>query len=121
MLVVALFNAIAKSKRAEQEAVESNSGSKQAPQTKAKDVMEMSRSNFLDLLKGSSSEKTDTSSKKLLTEQEPSSDDENDHGFGGSSWSVLKESYLTDKKLALKVSIPFISLIWYVLGLGQRG
>lgn len=63
--------------------------------------MELSRSNFLDLLKGNGSEKSESQTKNPQLEEQ-SSDDEQD-GLGVSSWSVLKESYLTDKKLALKV------------------
>jgi hypothetical protein len=71
---------------------------------KAKDVMEMSRSNFLDLLKGNSG--TEEAKKKPLDlPQEDSDDDDDDEqNKTSTSWSALKESYLTDKKLVLKVS-----------------
>ena len=116
-VVVALFNAIAKAKREELETTEA-SNSKESNQVKAKDVMEMSRSNFLDLLKsGGSTQETSSASssstlkKSSVTKKHESEDDEDDEddGLGATSWSVLKESYLTDKKLALKV-LSIISL-----------
>jgi hypothetical protein len=111
---VALFNAIAKSKREESETAEDTSKSKKPTQAKAKDVMEMSRSNFLDLLKGGGSTQetiaSDTSKKSLKAKESESEEDEDD-GLGATSWSVLKESYLTDKKLALKVVFFFYSYL----------
>lgn len=96
------------------ETAEASTNSKESNQVKAKDVMEMSRSNFLDLLKGggSTQEPSNSSSttKKSSQAKKPESDEEEeedeDDGLGATSWSVLKESYLTDKKLALKVELP---------------
>jgi hypothetical protein len=104
--VVALFNAIAKSKRDEQENTEetTKSKSKSATQGKAKDIIDMSRSNFLSLLKG---DPPSVPNPKVDEEEGVASENDEDNGheksgIGSTSWSVLKDSYLTEKSLALK-------------------
>jgi hypothetical protein len=83
---------------------------------KAKDVMEMSRSNFLDLLKSNGAE--DANKKPEAPERD--SDDDDEQNKTETSWSALKESYLTDKKLMLKVSQTHIITLFKgtTLGLG---
>mmetsp|Transcript_21130 Transcript_21130/g.30549 ORF Transcript_21130/g.30549 Transcript_21130/m.30549 type:complete len:280 (-) Transcript_21130:81-920(-) len=99
--VVALFNAITKSKRQESEKQDEFSSNPTAKKSKTKDVMELSRSNFLSLLKA------DTTSNKnggnqQSGETEDSRDDKTTTEAKSSSWAALKDDYLTDKKLALK-------------------
>lgn len=85
--------------------------------------MDLSRANFLDLLKGNNNTTTplsittkknnskNTNDKNEKQNNNNNSDDDDDDegheksGIGSTSWSVLKDSYLTDKSLALKVFI----------------
>ena len=90
--------------------------------------MELSRSNFLDLLKGNNSATSENANKKITLEnnkkktsninreggedkEEEEEEDEGheESGIGSTSWSVLKDSYLTVKSLALKVDLFLIS------------
>lgn len=107
--------------------------------------MDLSRSNFLDLLKGNNSTTTTTSESITNQTNEKNSnnkknkknnkknndndnDSDNDEGheqsvIGSTSWSVLKDSYLTDKPLALKVILFILLYLFcynYILGLGSR-
>jgi hypothetical protein len=91
-------------------AVEGGSSSGSKP--KSKEVMELSRSNFLSMLKGDTAPAATGKAgggavssalpggKGLRKDENSDSEGE---GKGGAAWGAVRDSYLTDRKLALKV------------------
>lgn len=77
---------------------------------KSKEVMELSRSNFLSMLKGDSAPPSSAASGSSVAnmgskkrDQLESDSDGEEQGKGGSAWGAVQDTYLTDRKLALKV------------------
>ena len=95
---------------------------KETAKPKSKEIMELSRTNFLSMLKGShgtaeggGSHSGDTKNAgtqaKRLSDNDGSDDDEGQ--ATGSAWGAVRENYLTDRKLALKVVIITLSRCQY--------
>jgi hypothetical protein len=100
--VVALFNAISKSKREE---IEVQNGDKKDDTENIKkskpSLKQITQENFMEMLKDTSNRKD---SKSKIEEHYSDSDDEEKlkTDVGAKGWSALQDDYLLDRKLALK-------------------
>ena len=110
--MIALFNAIAQSKRESAEEVETSSLSKQKAQQadNVNDIKEMTQSNLIDLLtnkSGRGDKKITVSDTEMMSngkgaKHDTSDGDKNKDDHKSSTWSVLNDDYMMNKSNSLR-------------------